>query len=134
MTMYSIIKSIQRILKRGKFTSNEAGANVIRRFIRGHGDPYEWDDFETVNEENPDVDLAIRLCWYFAAIFPAKSPTEYCANEASPYFLAVADALEKGFLGTLDSVEVVKSLKKNQLPDNVKCLLNVACPDKDGTI
>jgi hypothetical protein len=111
---------------KGKFTTNQHAAGIIKRFISGSSDRYEWDDFETIPEKNPVVDLAIRLCWYFAAKFPATKPTEYCSSEADPWFLRIANALEKGSFADLDYEGVKQSLAQNKLPETVQRILETA--------
>ena len=114
---------------KGKFTTNQDAANIIRRFIGGSSDRYEWDDFETTAEQNAEVDLAIRLCWYFAAKFPATKPAEYCSSEADRWFLRVADALERHSFADLDHGSVKQSLAQNNLPNVVQHILeNMGMP------
>lgn len=112
---------------KGKFTTAERAAEIIRKFATDRtDDPYEWDDFETQNEENPVVDLAIRLCWHFAARFPGSNEREYCGPEAVPWFLAVANALEKRLLSDVDYEVAKKSLEHNELPQSLAHALEQA--------
>jgi hypothetical protein len=34
--------------------------------------PYEWDDFESVTEKNPSVNLALELSHHYARTYPAR--------------------------------------------------------------
>lgn len=117
-------KLIGLLRGQGYHTSNTEGAALIRRFVEGNIGPYEWDDFETHIELNPEVDLAIRLCWFFAGRFPSTRATEYCAREADQYFLRVADALERGHLRNLDIDKEKARLAKGQLSRTVAQMLN----------
>jgi len=121
-----IIKKIKDFFNKGKYTTNEDAAAIIRGFVRGTADSYEWDDFETQNELNPDVDIAINLCWFFAGQFPPEKPTEYCSRGADEYFLRIADALENGSFGRLDHKEIRKSLQKNILPKTISSVLDIS--------
>lgn len=114
-------------IDKGKYTTNEVAAAIIRRFINGTStDPYEWDDFESVKENNPAVDIALRLCWCFAKRFPAEKPTEYCARKAGPFFLKIADVLENNGFDNIDFDEVRASLEKNDIPENIGRLLGLS--------
>lgn len=99
--------------------SRAEAAKVIRNFISGEGSAYEWDDFETDSHDEVDVDLALRLCWFFAAKFPAHSKSEYCAIEANDYFLKIADLLESGTLAGIPADEARNQLSRGLLPDGL---------------
>ena len=129
--MKRIFQKVIDFFDKGKYTTNENAAAIIRRFIHGTGDPYEWDDFESVDHTNPDVDLAIKLCWFFAGEFPAKKPTEYCDQRADTYFLKIADALENNQFHDMDHEAVKESLKKNELPKSVSSILSIKDLNKD---
>jgi hypothetical protein len=121
-----LIKSIADLFHRSQYVSNDVAASIIRGFASATlRDSYEWDDLEMANHSNPDVDLAVRLCWHFASLYPAQKSSEYCAKEAMPCFLAVANALEKGLPHLLDHAEIVKLLKQDKLPDEVARLLYI---------
>jgi hypothetical protein len=105
-------------------SSEVDAAKIIRRFVHNELTyPYEWDDFETITEDNPDVAIALNLCWYFANKYPERTPAEYCSEDAFPYFLAVAEALERNLFSELDHRQVIESLRNNELPDNVRVIL-----------
>jgi hypothetical protein len=123
--MRSPVRAIADFFRRSQYVSNDVAADVIRGFANGTSrDPGDWDDLESTNHSNHDVDLAVRLCWHFASQYPARKSTEYCAKEAMPYFLAVAEALEKGMLHSLNYAETVARLEQNQVPDEVTRLLH----------
>lgn len=122
--MSSFVTAIKQFFQRSQHVSNDVAATIIRNFVGDvQGNPYAWDDLETTNHSNRDVDLAVRLCWYFAALYPPQKSNEYCATEAKPYFLAVAKALESGQLHALDHSELIKALERKQLPDQISDLL-----------
>jgi len=120
-----MFKKAKGFFGKGKHTTNEDAAAIIRRFVYGTSDQYEWDDFETQNEMNPEVDLAIHLCWYFAGEFPAKKPTEYCGRGADKHFLRIAEALEKGSFAKLDHEAIKKSLQNNIIPETIRSTLGI---------
>jgi len=123
--MKFFIKKVKNFLLGRKYTENKDAAEIIRRFVHGTGDQYEWDDFETISENNPDVDLAIELCLFFAGEFPATNKNEYCDKQADPYFLKIAEALENSKFQDLDLEAVKDSLKKNVLPESVSRILGI---------
>jgi hypothetical protein len=121
--MISLLKRIvDAIFGGSKYTSNEVAAVTIRGFVRGDmPDSYDWDDFETITEDNPDVNLALNLIWHFANKYPPTRPGQYCDREADPYFLMIADALEKNLFQDLDHNAVIAYLKENnELPNSIK--------------
>jgi len=92
--------------------TNEEAAKIIRNFVNGTSTyDYEWDDFTCFIYENPDVNLALQLCWYFEGLYPARHNREYCGAEAFPYFIAVADLLEAGQLHSFANDETLQSFK-----------------------
>lgn len=124
--MWSVVRKVFDLCRARYFWPNGRAASVIRDFARGtQKNPYAWDAFESVTHTNTDVDLALRLCWYFASRYPAQSETEYCANEAIPYFLAIADALEQGVLHSCNCAETVAALKAGHLPESLRRLLKM---------
>lgn len=112
-----MFKKIKRALNFSKFTANEEAAIMIRRFVAGTTKDYEWDEFEVIEEENPDVNLAIHICWYFAKIYPSQKEHEYCDSFADKYFLAVADSLEKGCFSGMNHSKLIDQIKNMNMPN-----------------
>ena len=118
---------IIRFLRQNQYVSNDLAVKIIRDFANGaQKDPYAWDDLETTNHSNPEVELAVRVCWYYAGEYPAKTTTEYCGEEAKPYFLAVANALENGKVRAMQYSELFEVLERGGLPHQIKVLLETA--------
>lgn len=113
----SLVMKIKSFCSRSQFITNKDAAEIIRRFAKGTSSPYEWDDLESINQSNPDVDIAINLCWYYAAKFPAANKTEYCERAADKYFLKIADALEQGHFAGMDRAAMKYDLQSGRLPD-----------------
>ena len=126
----AIIQTIGNLSTGSKYTGNKDAAMVIRRFVCGTSVRYEWDDFESLTENNPEVDLDIRLCWFFARRFPSEKSTEYCGRGADVYFLKIADALENNRFNGLNYEMVKKSLKNNELPECVGSILDIRAINK----
>jgi len=100
---------------------NVEASNIIRRFVKGESQHrWEWDDFSSVRHTNPDVELALTLCWYYEGLYPSENPHEYCADEGALYFLKIADALEAGRFTKLKHKESIKSIKNKIIPDEIK--------------
>ena len=108
------------------FTSNRDAAVIIRNFISGEvtGNEWEWDDFYSIHNSNPDVELALVLCCYYEYLYPSDKPHEYCAKEGADYFLKVADALEQNKFSELDKKGTIQSIKKKIMPNEIKEILN----------
>jgi hypothetical protein len=107
----------------GKYTSNQEGADIIRRLVGGALKyPYEWDDFESITEKNPSANLAIQLCVYYALrIYPSYS--QFCGKEGFPFLIAIANALGNNQFDNLDHEAVLRSLKQGKVPDEVEQIL-----------
>jgi hypothetical protein len=115
-----LLHCIANLFHSSKYTSNEESADIIRRFINGTAStPYEWDDFEVIEERNPEANLAIKLCWYYANKYPPDAKTKYCGEEASHYFLQVANALEKNLFKDVDIGKALLLLEKGKLSDDI---------------
>jgi hypothetical protein len=123
--MKFIKKLIFELFLKGKYTANKDAADIIRRFANGTTLPYEWDDFETQNEDNPEADIAIKLIWFLASKYPAQKPTEYCDKKAIPFFLKIADALEKGEFRNVDPLEIQMCLKNRKLSERFNRILGI---------
>lgn len=120
-----IFQKIKRWWHEGVYMTNKDAAAIIKRFISGTGQEYEWDDFESVEHKNPDVDLAIKLCCFFAGKFPPEKSTEYCNRKADMYFLKIADALGSNDFSNLDYEAIKLSLKKGILPEKITTILEI---------
>jgi regulator of protease activity HflC (stomatin/prohibitin superfamily) len=132
--MISLLKRIvDAIFGGSKYTSNEVAADYIRRFVRGDlPDSYDWDAFETITEDNPDVNLALNLFWHFANKYQERHRYEYCSEEAFPYLLIIAEALETNLFSALDHDEVIEYLKENnELPDSIKSIFEKTDPQEN---
>lgn len=124
--MNYLIQKIKDLLSGAKYTSNQDAAEIIRRFVKGNGGLYEWDDFETTREKNPDVELALHLCWYFARKYPPQDSTAYCGQKACSYFLRIAEALEKNWFRNIDHRTAKQALERNELPEAIKRILETS--------
>ena len=125
----SLAIKIRQFYSSGQFTTNTNAAAIIRRFVAGAGDPYEWDGLESIDQTNPDVDIAINLCWYYAAKFPAANEKEYCGRNADKFFLRIADALEEGRFAGLDRAVMKRDLQSGRLPDPLHSIVEGGAED-----
>jgi hypothetical protein len=54
-------------------------ANLILRFLAGSVEPYEWDDFISVPQADPDLEAVRRTCVSLREEHPSSDhPREYC--------------------------------------------------------
>ena len=123
-------RHVERIERRKNafWFQNHEAAEIIRNFITGNmkHDPYAWDDLMSMPHTNPDVVVAVELINEFDRRFPARHRHEYCAPEAHPYFLAIADLLEQGTFGIKDKLEIEST--KGEYSPKMKELLE--CVEK----
>ena len=108
----------------GRYYTNAEAAKVIRNFVATEGeddlcerDPWAWDDLENNDGSNPDVFVALILCYQYAERFPSTDPHKYCGDEAMPYFLEIAHELENNEL-SVANVDEVKAILQQQKYSN----------------
>ena len=53
-------------------------ADEIDRFLRGAGNPYDWDDFTSIRCNDPVVEAARLRCIAVRDEHPPELPGEYC--------------------------------------------------------
>lgn len=89
------------------YTPNDVAADKIIRFVEGKElNEWEWDDFTTGPQSNPDVNLAIRCCLHYAYIYPSEDRKMFCDQKGIDYYIPIAEALKRNlFHGiTLDDL------------------------------
>ena len=107
------------------FTPSEVAAGYIEAFANDNlKDPYAWDDFELAPEANPEVLLAIRLCWFIAGTFTARNAREYMSPEGKPYFKNIARLLRDGALSDYTDLDL-EEVKKGVMPKELRLLLDI---------
>jgi hypothetical protein len=97
---------------------NQDAVDLIRRFVAGACEPYEWDDFESIEEDNPEVKIALHVIWYISRQYP-DSIASYCHPDASKEFPKIADALEKGDFSNIDANMAIPLLLENKIPTKI---------------
>lgn len=124
--MKTILQKIKDFLNKGKYTTNDNAADIIRRLVDNTFTyPLQWDDFETQNEDNPEANLALELVFFFAKKFPGNKTALCCNEKAFPYLLKVADTLEEGKFKELDYGSIIESLRRELMPAKMKSILNI---------
>lgn len=117
--MFSFLK------RKPPFTPNEVAAGYIEAFANDTlNDPYSWDDFESAPEANPEVELAIRLCWYVANRFPERHHHEYMHPDGKPYFKRIAQLLRDGVLSDYKDLDLEKA-QRGDMPDALLSALGI---------
>ncbi len=128
--MNKIGQKIKSWLKGECYLPNKDAAELIDKFVslpregNTENNAYAWDDFETIEHLNKEVELALWLCWHFADKFPARHHREYMAPEGSPYFKRIAALLRKGKLAEYSSLDLEK-VKQGDFPEDLRKLLDM---------
>ncbi len=104
------------------FVSNNNAAYIIRRLVvdPSNGES-QWFDLETADHTNSAVAVAIRYCWYYAALYPDSSQ-RYCSDRAARYFIKIADMLEDGDFDDTALEACDDQLSRDDLPPQLKVL------------
>jgi hypothetical protein len=70
-------------------------ADLIERFLDGDASPREWDDFESVRLEDPELD-AIRVeCAEVRRNHPAERSDRFCSEEGASVLRAIAGRIRR---------------------------------------
>lgn len=56
-------------------------AGVIRRFLEGTGDEWEWDDFLSIPQSDPETSKIQGFCRQLHSDYPSSKRTEYCNED-----------------------------------------------------
>ena len=73
--------------------SPSEAADAIDRFLRGEGDPYDWDDFTSVTTHDPIVEEARLRCVRIRDEFPPTDPGTYCSQAGLAALRELASSL-----------------------------------------
>lgn len=103
------------------FITNKDAAYIIRRMVvdRANGES-RWFELEMADHANSSVAVAIRLCWYYADMFPGNE--EACGKRAEKYFLKIADMLEAGAFDDISIEKCDEMLDRDDVPAELKVL------------
>lgn len=103
---------------RAPYTSNGDACDIIIRFVDGgesHG--WEWDDFSTGPQRNPEVVLAIKCCLHYAHKYPSQDGKVFCDQRGLDYYVPIAESLKRGLFRDLVLDDLVPILDGNIAPD-----------------
>jgi len=70
------------------------GAAIIERFLDNQGSDYEWDDWISIEQDDPLMDKARTACSEVGFRFPKGR--SYCSEEGEQALAALAKALNEG--------------------------------------
>lgn len=68
-------------------------ANLIEAFLTGQSGNWDWDDFVSVRQPDPETEEIRRRCANLPLEFPPRHEGEYCNEEGM--------AILKGYISTL---------------------------------
>jgi hypothetical protein len=100
---------------------------IIRSFVEGTDKYGNWDDLMSIPHTNPAVIAAVELINEFDRRFPARHNREYCAPDADPYFLAIADLLEQDRIHVKDKAELefINGEYSPKMKELIECVENM---------
>jgi hypothetical protein len=68
-------------------------ARLINSFLDGSCGKWDWDDFTSVRQHDPEIEkLRLRLI-NMRDEYPPSNPTEYCSEEGRRVMAAIAESL-----------------------------------------
>lgn len=68
--------------------------DTIARFLDGTGEPWVWDDFVSVEIEDPFLDTIRQLCFNIREAYPPPTGSKsYCNERGISLMRALSDAL-----------------------------------------
>lgn len=68
---------------------------LIRRFIQGSVDPYEWDDFISIPLRDPELEKLRITCVNLPKDFPPADKQHYCGQAGLEILESLARHLER---------------------------------------
>jgi hypothetical protein len=69
-------------------------ANLIKSFLDGSCGEWDWDDFTSVKQSNPDIEKIRQRLVNIRDEYPPVKPTEYCNEVGMQEMLAIANQLK----------------------------------------
>lgn len=73
--------------------SKKQAATIIEDFIENRGGPWDWDDFLSVQIQDPTLERVRLLCIELPDRFPSKGPEHYCSDEGFEVLRTVVSQL-----------------------------------------
>lgn len=71
-------------------------AALLRAFVGGTARKWDWDDFISVPQRDPEIEHIRRRLLTIDQDYPPTKPGEYCDEQGAQAMLRIADALLKG--------------------------------------
>jgi hypothetical protein len=74
-----LLDFIFRPKKRSLRQAHEESASAIEAFVDGRGGPWDWDDYESVPEDDPFLESIRLRCCQVPADHPPKEKGHFCS-------------------------------------------------------
>jgi hypothetical protein len=58
-------------------------ADLLEGFVNGTCNDWEWDDFISVRQKDPEIEKIRQRCEILGVEFPPKKPHEYCNDDGA---------------------------------------------------
>ena len=68
-------------------------AQLIRSFLDGSAGKWDWDDFTSIPQADPEMEAIRAKLIAIHDEFPADRPGEYCNDEGAAELIRIADSL-----------------------------------------
>lgn len=107
------------------FWPNDKAAKIIRDFMIGKDKYGNYDDLLSFSPHmNLSVRAAVELLIEFERRFPARHDRDYCDPAATPFFVAIADLLERNRLHVenVSDIECVDGEYPPKMKEFIKCV------------
>lgn len=69
--------------------------SLVQRFIGGTIEPYEWDDFISIPQKDPELEELRMVCVNLPKSFPSSDRRQYCNQEGIERLEEVVRRLER---------------------------------------
>lgn len=81
-------------------------ARIIREFVAGHGDRWDWDELISIPFRDKELDAIAQRVSDIFDLYPADRPGRYCNDEGMKELLRLATLLESGKTIEVDAMGV----------------------------
>jgi len=71
-------------------------AALLKAFVGGTSGKWEWDDFISVTQRDPEIEHIRQRLLTIDHEYPPTKPGEYCNEQGAEAMLRIADALLEG--------------------------------------
>lgn len=71
-------------------------ADIVEAFLLNKDGPWDWDDFISIRQSDPDMDKIRKMCADLPDCFPPNASGQYCNEEGMEFLRKLVVDLRSG--------------------------------------